>query len=53
MQIDDLLWIQEFEDKLWQKHRVTAEEAEFVLFTTGHVRFVEKGARPAEDLYAA
>ena len=53
MRIDDVLWIEEFEAKLWDKHRVTAREAEFVLFTTDHVRFVEKGDRPTEDLYAA
>jgi uncharacterized DUF497 family protein len=53
MQINSVLWIEEFEEKLWSKHRVTPGEAEFVLHTTSHVRFVEKGDRPSEHLYAA
>ena len=53
MRIDDVVWIEEFEEKLWHKHRVDAGEAEFVLFTTDHIRFVERGDRPTEDLYAA
>lgn len=53
MRIDDVLWVEEFEEKLWHKHGVAAEEVEFLLFTTDYIRFVEKGERPTEDLYAA
>ena len=40
-------------DKIIRKHQVWSEEVEEVLLAQPHVRFVERGHRPGEDLYAA
>jgi len=48
-----IIWLPDIEDKIIQKHRVLAEEAEEILFGNPRVRFVEKGYRQGEDVYAA
>ena len=48
-----VIWLPDIEDKIIQKHNVLAEEAEEVLFGNTRVRFVEKGHRRGEDVYAA
>ncbi len=53
MRIYHIIWLPEIEDKLFHKHNVLVEEVEEVLFNEPHIRFVEKGYREAEDLYAA
>ncbi len=53
MRVQRIIWLPEIEDKLLQKHGVLAEEVEEVLFDEPHVRFVEKGYRTGEDVYAA
>lgn len=53
MKVGEIIWLPEIEDKLWEKHHLTISEAEEVLFSSPHIRFVEKGHRPNEDLYAA
>lgn len=54
MRIDKVIWQPEIEEKLYQKHKVMVEEVEEVLFDNKpRVRFVEKGHRKGEDLYAA
>jgi uncharacterized protein len=53
MQVTEVIWLPEIEDKLWQKHRITVIEAEEALFGEPHVRFVEQGHQQNEDLYAA
>lgn len=53
MRIEHIIWLPEIEDKLLRKHGVQVEEAEDVLFGRPHIRFVEKGQREGEDLYAA
>ena len=53
MRVDEVIWLPEIEDKLWEKHRITVLEAEEVLFGWPHIRFVERGHRQDEDLYAA
>lgn len=52
MRIGHIIWLPDIEDKLIQKHAVQAEEVEDILFGGPHVRFVEKGQRAGEDLYA-
>lgn len=52
MRVNEIIWLPEIEDKLWEKHRITVVEAEEVLFGKPHVRFVERGHQPDEDLYA-
>jgi uncharacterized DUF497 family protein len=53
VQITEIIWLEEVEDKIIRKHRVWPEEAEDVLVGHPHVRFMERGHRPGEDLYAA
>ena len=53
MQVNEVIWLPEIEDKLWEKHRITVVEAEEMLFGWPHVRFVERGHQQDEDLYAA
>ena len=53
MRIYHIIWLPEIEDKLFHKHNVLVEEVEEVLFEQPHIRFVEKGHREGEDLYAA
>ena len=53
MYIQDVIWLEEIEDKIISKHRVWPEEAEQALMKRPHVRFMESGHRPGEDLYAA
>ncbi len=53
MQIWDVIWLEEVEDKIIARHHVSPAEAEEVLMGQPHVRFMERGHRPGEDLYAA
>ncbi len=53
MRVTRVIWLPEIEDKLWQKHAVHVEEIEEVLFDDPRVRFVERGHREDEDMYAA
>ncbi len=53
MQVQQVIWLTEVEDKLLQKHGVLAEEVEEVLFDSPMIRFVEQGHYEGENLYAA
>ncbi len=53
MNIQDIIWLEIAEDKIIRKHHVQPEEAEEVLMSKPHVRFIERGHKPGEDLYAA
>ncbi|NOZ06360.1 MAG: BrnT family toxin [Chloroflexi bacterium] len=53
MRIYHIIWLPDIEDKLFHKHNVLVEEVEEALFEQPHIRFVEKGHREGEDLYAA
>lgn len=53
MHIQDIIWLEEIEDKIIRKHQVWPEEAEQALMNRPHVRFMERGHKPGEDLYAA
>ena len=53
MRVQRIIWLPEIEDKLYRKHQVLVEEVEEVLFDKPRIRFVEKGHREGEDLYAA
>lgn len=53
MRISGFIWLEEFEDKILRKHGVTPEEAEQVFFHKPHFRFMERGNRQGEDVYAA
>ncbi|HYU32221.1 MAG TPA: BrnT family toxin [Thermoanaerobaculia bacterium] len=53
MRIEGIIWIEDIVDKLWRKHRVAEVEVEEVLQNRPRFRFVEKGHRAGEDVYAA
>lgn len=53
MKIQEIIWLEEIEDKIIRKHSVQPEEVEEVLEAHPHVRFMERGHKPGEDLYAA
>ena len=54
MKLTGFIWLEEIVEKLWQKHRVEQDEAaEVVIGSQTSCRFVEKGYRPGEDVYAS
>ena len=53
MQIDEIIWKQQFVEKLATKHGVEQTEVEEVLSNRPRFRFVSKGDWPGEDLYSA
>lgn len=53
MHITRVIWLSEIEDKLAEKHNVTVDEVEDILFGTHQTRFVSKGHRANEDVYSA
>jgi hypothetical protein len=53
LKIKGLIWLDEIVDKLARKHRVSQIEVLEVLANRPYFRFVEKGHRPREHVYAA
>jgi len=53
MIIQRVIWLEEIEEKIIRKHGVRPNEVEQALMNRPHVRFMERGHRPGEDLYAA
>ena len=53
MRLTGIIWLEEIVDKLWSKHNVSQEEVEELLAARAHYRFVERGIREGEDVYAA
>jgi uncharacterized protein len=53
LRLYDVIWNARFVAKIVEKHGVSTEEVEEVLFSSPHVRRVEKGRVKGEDLYAA
>lgn len=53
MRLYDVIWNAKFASKIEEKHGVSAEEVEEVLFSSPHVRRVEKGRVKGEHLYVA
>ncbi len=53
MNIQQIIWLPEIEEKLLLKHSILIEEVEEVLFGYPQIYFVEKGDRKDENLYAA
>ena len=52
MLIDEIIWQQQFVEKLATKHGVAKTEVEEVLTNRPRFRFVSKGNRPGEDVYS-
>lgn len=53
MKIKGLIWLDEIIEKLLSKHNVRQSEVREVLSKKPHFRFIEKGHRPGENVYAA
>jgi len=53
VRIERLIWLDEIVEKLEKKHRVNQDEVREVLEGEANFRFVEKGNRPGENVYAA
>ncbi|MGH9838101.1 MAG: BrnT family toxin [Blastocatellia bacterium] len=53
MHLHDVIWKDQFVEKLADKHGVTTDEVEEVLFSSPHVRLAEKGRVKGENLYVA
>lgn len=53
MKIKKIIWLDEIIEKLETKHNVRQEEVIGLLNNEPHFRFVEKGHRPDENVYAA
>jgi uncharacterized protein len=53
VRIDGVIWLEAIVDKLESKHHVTTAEVEDVLAAGPRFRFVERGHRAGENVYAA
>ncbi len=53
MQLQEVIWLSQFVEKLAVKHGVTTEEVDEILFGQPFVRFWQKGQVRGEDLYLA
>lgn len=53
MKIREIIWKEEFVDKLATKHGVTIAEVEGVLDSGPHIRKIGKGRTKGEPIYAA
>lgn len=53
MELYDVIWKEQFVEKLAVKHGVSVEEVEEVLFSGPHIRRAERGRVEGEDLYVA
>jgi hypothetical protein len=53
VKITGLIWLEEVVEKLWLKHHVEPNEVMELVASRPKFRFVEKGHRAGEDVYAA
>ncbi len=53
MEIRELVFLDKIVEKLDRKHRVKPQEVEEIFFQSPKIRFVEKGYRKDENVYAA
>ena len=53
MDIEGLIWLDDIVEKLARKHRVEVHELEELFEGDPRFRFVERGQREGEDVYAA
>ena len=53
MRLYDVIWKNNFVEKMADKHGVTTNEVEEILFSKPHVRVAEKGRVKGENLYLA
>ncbi len=53
MHLEEIIWLEQFVDKIESKHGVKTAEVEEVLCSRPYALHAEKGQVPGEDLYAA
>lgn len=53
MKLSGIIWLEEIVEKIEHRHRVTQDEVREILTGPSHFRFVEKGHRRGENVYAA
>ena len=53
MRLYEVIWKDRFVNKIAEKHGVTTDEVEEILFSEPHIRLAEKGRVKGEDLYVA
>ncbi len=53
MRLYEVVWKDQFVNKIEQKHHITLDEVENVLFSRPHARRAETGRVKGEDLYVA
>jgi len=53
LKLSGIIWLEEIVEKIARKHHVSQEEIREVLRNSSHFRFVEKGHRQGENVYAA
>ncbi len=53
MEVREIIWLDTFVAKLWQKYHVSTEEVEAVLYGSPRIRRVARGDVAGEDVYAA
>ena len=53
MRLYEVIWKDKFVEKIADKHNVTTDEVEEILFSEPHVRLAEKGRVKGENLYVA
>ncbi len=53
MKLSGIIWLEEIVEKIARKHHVSQEEIREVLRNSSYFRFVEKGHRQGENVYAA
>ena len=53
MRLYDVIWKEKFVEKIVDKHNISTDEVEEVLFSNPHVRLAEKGQVKGEHLYVA
>lgn len=53
MKIYEIIWKEQFVEKLEVKHGVYTDEVEEIIFAKPHLRRAQKGRVKGEDLYAA
>ena len=52
LQIDRIVWLSQFVEKLASKHNVTTMEVEEIFANRPRFRFVARGNRSGEDVYS-
>jgi len=53
LEFQEIIWIDDFVEKIWRKHRLLTQEVEESLSNSPKIRFIEKGDVRGEDVYAA